>query len=58
MKLLDCAIMPEMLKIAQMCPLLKKTNLDHEVFKNFETLAVMFMHNRKDDIGVGEKVGE
>ena len=53
--------MPEMLKIAQMCPLLKKTNLDHEVFKKFtlvSNLALMFMHNRKDDISVGEKVGE
>jgi len=27
---LDCAIMPEMLKIAQIRPLLKKSNLDHD----------------------------
>ena len=26
---LDCAIMPEMLKIAQIRPLLKRSNLDH-----------------------------
>ena len=32
---LDCATMPEMLKIAQIRPLLKKSNLDQEVFKNF-----------------------
>ena len=36
---LDCAIMPEMLKIAQIRPLLKKSNLDHEVFKNFRPVS-------------------
>ena len=36
---LDCAIMPEMLKIAQIRPLLKMSNLDHEVFKNFRPVS-------------------
>ena len=32
---LACAIMPEMLKIAQIRPRLKKANLDDEIFKDF-----------------------
>ena len=31
--------MPEMLKIAQIRSLLKKSNLDHEVFKNFRPMS-------------------
>lgn len=36
---LDCAIMPEMLKIAQIRPRLKKANLDDEIFKNFRPVS-------------------
>ena len=36
---LDCAIMPEMLKIAQIRPRLKKANLDEEMFKNFRPVS-------------------
>ena len=32
---LDCAVMPEMLKIVQIRPHLKKANLDDEIFMNF-----------------------
>lgn len=34
-RFLDCAIMPEMLKIAQTRPRLKKANIDDKIFKNF-----------------------
>ena len=36
---LDCAVMPEMLKIAQIRPHLKKANLDDEIFKNFRPVS-------------------
>ena len=36
---LDCAVMPEMLKIAQTRPRLKKANLDDEIFKNFRPVS-------------------
>ena len=36
---LDCAMMPEMLKIAQIRPCLKKASLDDEIFKNFRPVS-------------------
>ena len=36
---LDCAVMPEMLKIVQIRPHLKKANLDDEIFKNFRPVS-------------------
>ena len=36
---LDCAIMPEMLKIAQIRPRLKKASLDDDIFKNFRPVS-------------------
>ena len=36
---LDCAMMPEMLKIAQIRPCLKKASLDDELFKNFRPVS-------------------
>ena len=36
---LDCAIMPEMLKIAQIRPGLKKASLDDEIFKNLRLVS-------------------